>query len=118
MRIPKSRLGKKRCALFICGRNRLRSPTAERLFSGRGGFETASAGLNPDADVPVSAELLDWADLVFVMENAQRAKLAKKFSVHLKNKKVVCLGIPDDYEYMDPDLIRLLEIKAGPFFSR
>lgn len=107
-----------RRALFICGRNRLRSPTAERLFQGRGGFETASAGLNPDADVPVSPELLEWADLIFVMENAQRAKLAKSFGPRLRNKKVVCLGIPDDYDYMDPALIRLLEAKAGPFFAR
>ena len=105
-------------ALFVCGRNRLRSPTAERLFAGRGGFETASAGLNPDADVQVSPELLEWADLVFVMENAQRAKLTKNFSAHLRGKKIVCLKIPDDYEYMNPELIELLEAKAGRFFAR
>lgn len=104
--------------LFVCGRNRLRSPTAENIFQGRGGLETSSAGLNPDADVQVSPELLEWADLIFVMENAQRAKLSKKFSPHLKNKKIVCLGIADRYEYMDPELIRLLEAKAGPFFVR
>ncbi|MBI2387942.1 MAG: phosphotyrosine protein phosphatase [Elusimicrobia bacterium] len=107
-----------RRALFICGRNRLRSPTAERIFQGRGGFEISSAGLNPGADVRVSSELLEQADLVFVMENAQRAKLMKTFGSCLKGKKVVCLGIPDDYGYMDSELIRLLEAKAGPFFAR
>jgi predicted protein tyrosine phosphatase len=107
-----------RHALFICGRNRLRSPTGENIFQGRGGFETSSAGLNPDADVQVSPELLEWADLIFVMETAQRLKLTKKFSEHLRDKKIICLGIPDDYEYMDPELIRLLEAKAGLFFAR
>ncbi len=96
----------------------MRSPTAEGIFQGRGGFETASAGLNPDADVQVSPELLEWADLIFVMENAQRAKLTKRFGDHLRDKKIVCLGIPDDYAHMDPELIRLLEAKAGPFFAR
>lgn len=107
-----------RRAVFICGRNRLRSPTAERIFQGRRGFEISSAGLNPDADVEVSPELLERADIIFVMENEQRAKLVKRFGALLKNKKVVCLGISDDYAYMDPELIRLLESKAGPFFSR
>jgi predicted protein tyrosine phosphatase len=105
-----------RRALFICGRNRLRSPTAESIFQGRGGFETASAGLNPDADVQVSPELLEWADIVFVMERAQRAKLTKRFGKSLRGKKIVCLGIADDYAFMEPELVALLEAKVGPFF--
>jgi predicted protein tyrosine phosphatase len=52
------------------------------------------------------------------MENGQRAKLVKRFGTHLRGKKVVCLGIPDDFEYMDTELIRILEAKAGPFFAR
>ena len=46
--------------LFICSQNRLRSPTAERVFSNREGFEVASAGLNPEAETPVSSDLLEW----------------------------------------------------------
>ena len=103
-------------ALFICSQNRLRSPTAEHVFSGRQGFEVASAGLNNDAHVPVSPELLEWADIIFVMEKAHRNKLENKFRPYLKDKRVVCLDIPDEYEFMDSALIRLLEAKAGPFF--
>jgi len=33
--------------LFLCSRNRLRSPTAEPVFADRPGVETASAGLSP-----------------------------------------------------------------------
>ena len=44
------------CVLFLCGRNRLRSPTAEMVFTGYTGIEVDSAGLNHDADVVCSAE--------------------------------------------------------------
>lgn len=104
--------------LFVCSQNKLRSPTAEQVFSDRAGFEVASAGIDRTADNPVSAETLEWADVIFVMERAHRNKLAQKFRAHLKNKRVICLDIPDDFEYMDPKLIRILETKAGPFFSR
>ena len=104
--------------LFVCSQNRLRSPTAEQVFANRPGFEVASAGTNNDAEVPVSPELLDWADLIFVMESAHRSKLSKKFTDHHKTNRIICLDIPDEYEFMDPVLVRLLEIKAGPFFAR
>ena len=104
--------------LFICSQNRLRSPTAELVFSNRDGFEVASAGLNPDAETPVSSDLLEWADVIFVMERTHRNKLSKKFKAHLKEKRVICLDIPDQFEFMDPVLVRLLEAKAGPFFGR
>ena len=55
-------------ALFICSRNRLRSPTAERVFADWPDIETDSAGLAPDAEVRVSAEQLDWATVILVME--------------------------------------------------
>jgi len=102
--------------LFICSQNRLRSPTAERVFSNRPGFEVASAGLNPDAETTVSPELLEWADIIFVMERTHRNKLSKKFRAHLKAKRIICLDIPDQFEYMDPVLVRLFEAKVGPFF--
>jgi predicted protein tyrosine phosphatase len=104
--------------LFVCSQNKLRSPTAEQVFSNRPGFEVASAGTDRGADTPISPELIEWADVIFVMERAHRNKLSKQFRTHLKDKRVICLDIPDNYEYMDPQLIRLLEAKAGPFFSR
>lgn len=101
-----------RNVLFICSQNRLRSPTAEQVFADWPGIETASAGLNHDAENPLTPELLRWADLVFVMERAHRAKLSSRFKPHLGGKRVVCLEIPDDYDFMDPDLVRLLEAKV------
>ncbi len=94
--------------LFICGRNQSRSPTAEKIFSGKPGFEVESAGVSPDADVPLTGELIEWAEILFVMEAIHRTKMKQKFPRELRGKRVICLGIADDYEYMDEGLIRLL----------
>ena len=104
-----------RYVLFICTQNRLRSPTAEQVFADWPGVETASAGLGNDAEVPVSPELLAWADTVFVMEKVHRSRLSAKFKRHLNGKRVICLDIPDDYAYMDPALVCLLEQKVLRF---
>lgn len=104
--------------LFICSQNRLRSPTAEQVFSDWPGIECASAGLNNDADTPVTGEQLEWADIVFVMEKAHRNKLSKRFKPYLKNAKIICLDIPDDFEYMDPTLVKLLKAKVPKFLPR
>jgi predicted protein tyrosine phosphatase len=98
-----------RQVLFICSRNQLRSPTAEQVFSKWPGIEVASAGLDPISREPVTPELLAWADVIFVMEHSHRNKLLKKFRASIKNQKIVVLGITDDYEYMDPRLVRLFE---------
>lgn len=99
--------------LFVCARNRLRSPTAERVFAAVHGVEAESAGVAPDAESPVTPELLAWADVVFVMEPAHRAKLARSFPAALRGKRVVCLDVPDDYGYMDPALVRLLRERVA-----
>jgi predicted protein tyrosine phosphatase len=101
--------------LFLCSRNRLRSPTAEQMFSGYPGLECASAGLSKDADNPLTAEDVEWADLIFVMEKAHRTKLSRAFRRHLANKRVICLDIPDEHDFMDPELIRLLEARVTRF---
>jgi predicted protein tyrosine phosphatase len=100
--------------LFICGKNKWRSPTAENIFADHPGVRCASAGLSHDAEVPVSAELLEWADLIFVMEKAHKTKLTARFQPHLAGKRVVCLGIPDNYQFMQPALVNLLRIKVTP----
>jgi predicted protein tyrosine phosphatase len=101
--------------LFICSQNRLRSPTAEQVFSSYPGIECESAGLNHDADNPVTPELVEWAELIFVMEKAHRSKLSAKFGRYLKNARVVCLDIPDKFDFMDPALVRLLKEKVTRF---
>ena len=103
--------------LFICSRNRLRSPTAEQVFSSWAGIEVSSAGLNNDADTPVTPAAIEWADFIFVMEKVHRNKLQKKFRSHLNGKQVICLNIPDEYEFMAPELVTLLRAKVPRFLS-
>ncbi len=54
-------------------------------------------------------ELLEWADIIFVMEKRQRNIIHKKYKDIYDRKRIVCMYIPDDYDYMDPDLIQLLK---------
>jgi len=104
-------------ALFVCSQNRLRSPTAEHVFSQYEGVECESAGVHDSANVPLGPELIAWADIIFVMERAHRNKITKKFKPYLNGKRIVVLGIPDEYEYMDDALIELLERKVPPFLQ-
>jgi predicted protein tyrosine phosphatase len=92
--------------------NRLRSPTAEAIFSEIAGLSVDSAGLNRGADVMLSAEQLEWADIIFVMEKMHLRKLNEKYRHHLKGKRIIVLGIPDDYEYMDDKLVEILQRKC------
>jgi predicted protein tyrosine phosphatase len=101
--------------LFVCSQNRFRSPTAEQVFSTHSGVECSSAGTNHDADNPLTPELVQWADIIFVMETTHRTKLNSRFGSYLKNKHVVCLDIPDEYQYMDPELVRLLRARVSSF---
>ncbi len=112
--VPATALDETTKVLFVCGKNRLRSPTAEQVFADRPGIACASAGLGQEADVPVSIELLEWADLIFVMEKIHRAKLAARFAATLSGRRVVCLDIPDRFGFMAPELVRRLLAKVTP----
>jgi len=85
------------------------------VFASRPGVETASAGLAPDAEEQCSAELVEWADIIFVMERAHRAKLQRRFRAQLKRARIICLDIPDDYAFMQPELVALLEKRVARF---
>lgn len=84
------------------------------MFSRYPDIETDSAGLNTDAEVRVSSEQIEWADIIFVMEKSQRMKLTKQFRKNLNGKRVVCLDIVDKYTYMQPELMALLEKRIEP----
>lgn len=95
--------------LFLCSQNKIRSKTAETIFSDDPNMEVASAGLDLDAQVTVTPELIEWAEIIFVMEKNHKNRLQKKFKRYLNTQKIICLNIPDDYEYMDPHLVSILK---------
>ena len=100
--------------LFICSRNRWRSPTVEKIFAGVDGHKTRSAGTETGARIKVTAGHIGWADIVFVMEKKHLRRLREKFPDELTDKRVVCLSIPDDYQFMQPELITLLQSLVPP----
>ena len=102
-----------RNVLFVCSQNRLRSPTAEQVFSSRPDLEVASAGTNNDADNPLTSELVAWADVIVVMEKTHRSKVQKRFRSSLNGKRLICLDIPDDFAFMDPALVKLLQTRLA-----
>lgn len=75
----------------------------------------SSAGTNQDAENPITDELIEWADLIFVMERHHRNKLQKRFRSAIKDKRIVNLEIPDDYKFMDPALVKLLKARMARY---
>ena len=101
--------------LFVCSQNKFRSPTAEQIFSDWPGLEVNSAGTNSDAIQPLSAELIVWADTIFVMERVHRNKVQRQYRRFLGGKRIVCLDIPDNYGFLDSALTKLLNAKMARF---
>jgi predicted protein tyrosine phosphatase len=98
-----------RRVLFICGKGRQRSPTAEQIFALLPDWETDSAGLSADSDMPVSSDQMEWATDIAVMEKRQLARLRRMFPKLAAGRKLVCLDIPDDFAFMQPELVALLQ---------
>ncbi len=94
--------------LVLCGRNKKRSRTAEHIFKNDDRFSIRSAGLSPKSDRKISENDLKWADLVFVMETGQRGKIWELYR-HLELPPIEVLHIADDYDFMDNELIELLQ---------
>ena len=98
-----------RRVLFICRVNRHRSATAERMFCKRRELDVRSAGTSEDALVRVNTRMLEWAYVVFTMDDQQRAALERMFPSHPVLDLLICLDIPDDFTFLDPTLVTLLE---------
>ena len=103
--------------LFVCSENRLRSPTAEVIFSEYDGVEAVGAGTNPDCKTPVSGDLIQWADVILVMEPSHKKKITRNFGSFLRDKKIGVLDIPDHFHFMDPLLVEILK-KRVPRYVR
>lgn len=99
--------------LFICSKNQWRSPTAEQVWRKHPGLNVRSAGTSPNARHPVSEADLAWADVIFAMEEKHKSRLRADYRDAIHNKSIHVLDIPDDYKYMDPELVELLQSSVG-----
>ena len=94
--------------LFVCRLNRHRSATAERIFCKRKDLDVRSAGTEEDALVRVNARMLQWADVIFAMDPMQVEALRRMFPAHPALERVVCLDIPDEFAFLQPQLVEML----------
>jgi|SRR5688572_5087908 len=104
--------------LFLCRQNRMRSPTAERIFSKRVDLDVRSAGTAADALARVNANMLAWADLIFIMDDQQRRSLRRRFAGHPSLDRLICLDIADDFTFMQPELVELLQLRTTPYLPQ
>ena len=103
--------------LFICSRNQWRSPTAEKIYRQKG-YSTRSAGTSPNAKRTVSAADITWADIIFVMEKKHKNRITATFTRLVEYKPLHILDIPDEYGFMDEDLIDHLEDVVLPYLKK
>ena len=94
--------------LFVCSRNQWRSPTAERIFRNDPRFSVRSCGLSDKSPRRLREDDLTWAEIVFVMESKHRSRIIQQFRDAVGITPLHVLGIPDDYQFMDPELVDLL----------
>ncbi|CAM3672177.1 Low molecular weight phosphotyrosine protein phosphatase [Vibrio aerogenes CECT 7868] len=103
--------------LFICSRNQWRSPTGEQVWKNHPGLEVRSAGTSPKAKRTVSAKDIQWADVIFVMEEKHKNRLKASFTRLLQYKDIQVLDIPDDYQYMDRELVEIMRQTVGDYLG-
>jgi len=100
--------------LFICSQNQWRSPTAEKVWHKTEGISVRSAGTSSKAKRHLSVKDIRWADLIFVMEEKHKSRIRANFRDEIKYKEIHILDIPDEFQYMDPELIEIIKEKTEP----
>jgi predicted protein tyrosine phosphatase len=99
--------------LFVCSRNQWRSPTAEHLYRRHPGLSVRSAGTSTEARRRVSADDIRWAHVIIAMESKHKQRVTAEYGRLLVGKTVHVLDIPDDYRYLDPELVTMIEQSFG-----
>jgi predicted protein tyrosine phosphatase len=95
--------------LFICGRNKRRSPTAERVFKHDKRMSVRAAGLGDASPRRMKESDLRWADLVLVMERKYVVRIRDAFRRVDPLPPIESLDITDEYLFMQPELVELLK---------
>ncbi len=103
--------------MFVCSKNKWRSPTAEKIFHNFNGYDVMSAGTEDRARIKVTNGHIGWAELIFVMEKKHAKRLQDRFGSMLNGKKICNLDISDDYAYMDEDLIEILKARVADYIE-
>lgn len=103
--------------LFICSRNQWRSPTAEEIYKNRDGIAVRSAGTESTARIKVNLKSILWADVIFVMEKKHKERIIQNFGYEMDDRPIIILDIPDEYAFMDPELIEDIQTKVNSYLD-
>lgn len=103
--------------LFVCSRNQWRSPTAEAIYRNDPRVEVKSAGVSANARRRVTEKLLRASDLVLVMEREHRQRLRSDFPEAAADVRIEVLDVPDDFEFMNPNLVALIRSRVEPLLN-
>ena len=101
---------KHRRVVCVCSAGLLRSPTAAFVLSQEPwNHNTRAVGLVPEfALVPLDQVMLEWADQFVCMTQEQAFEVSCRLGNAGLATPVICLNIPDNFSYRDPELIRLI----------
>jgi predicted protein tyrosine phosphatase len=96
--------------LVVCGRNKIRSKTAEYLYKNDNRINIRSVGLSEGSERKINEKDLQWASLILVMENKHKVRTMDMYK-GLEIPKIIVLGIKDEYKYLDQELCEILKLK-------
>lgn len=96
--------------LIVCSAGILRSATAAHILSADPyNFNTRNVGIESYALIPLTEDLLMWADEIICMQKEHEIFVLKKMlEWHIPEKRIINLNIEDIYEYRHPELVRLI----------
>ncbi|MCC9600994.1 protein tyrosine phosphatase [Stieleria sp. JC731] len=103
--------------LFVCSKNQWRSPTAEAVYLDDPRVSVRSRGTAKSARQTLQDIDLAWADLVLVMEDKHRHRLLADYPGETGFLPIEVLHIPDDYQFMDPELVELIRVASEPIID-
>ena len=103
--------------LFVCSMNQWRSPTAEKVYADKPLVLTRSCGTSKNARKTVRSDDLKWADIVLVMEQKHKQRLLSEFPSEMRYKELHVLEIPDNYQFMDAELIHDISAAVEPILT-
>lgn len=105
--------GNDKKVLFVCSAGILRSATAARIYAHK--YNTRCAGSAEYALIPLSDDLLLWADEIVFVHQYNFLQTSFRFDLDCYDDKIKVLNIDDNYMHMDPQLIEEFKKQYNEF---
>jgi len=100
--------------LFVCKANLDRSPCAESLFKNHPNIQARSCGFYVEQGTEINQKLINWADIIFLMDSENQRLFFKKFKT---DKEIIVLSVDNHFCRNDPELEKILKIKLGDYLK-